>query len=177
MLENFLQLVKDNANDDIINNIEIPNEKNEMAVNETANSLFEGLKQQVNGGNLQDVLQMFNSGGNLGTSGNPIMNNLTSGVAGKLMQKLGISNEAAMSVVSGILPKVMNSFVNKTNDPNDSSFNLGEIINSLTGGKAGGFDLSTIGYMISGNSTDNTTENKDQNELDGIGSILGKLFK
>lgn len=173
MLENLLQLVKDNANDDIINNAHIPNEKNDHVVEETANSLFEGLKEQANGGHMQDLLQMFQSGGNLGTSGNPIMNNLTSGVAGNLMQKLGISNEAAMSVVAGILPKVMNSFVNKTNDPNDSSFNLGGILGSLTGGKTNGMDLSAIGSMFSGGN-----DAGGEKPLGGaLGGLLGKLFK
>ena len=173
MLENLLQLVKDNANDDIINNAHIPNEKNDHAVEETANSLFEGLKEQANGGHMQDLLQMFQSGGNLGTSGNPIMNNLTSGVAGNLMQKLGISNEAAMSVVAGILPKVMNSFVNKTNDPNDSSFDLGGILGSLTGGKTNGMDLSAIGSMFSGGN-----DAGGEKPLGGaLGGLLCKLFK
>ena len=173
MLENLLQLVKDNANDDIINNAHIPNEKNDHVVEETANSLFEGLKEQANGGHMQDLLQMFQSGGNLGTSGNPVMNNLTSGVAGNLMQKLGISNEAAMSVVAGILPKVMNSFVNKTNDPNDSSFNLGGILGSLTGGKTNGMDLSAIGSMFSGGN-----DAGGEKPLGGaLGGLLGKLFK
>ena len=173
MLENLLQLVKDNANDDIINNAHIPNEKNDHVVEETANSLFEGLKEQANGGHMQDLLQMFQSGGNLGTSGNPVMNNLTSGVAGNLMQKLGISNEAAMSVVAGILPKVMNSFVNKTNDPNDSSFNLGGILGTLTGGKTNGMDLSAIGSMFSGGN-----DAGGEKPLGGaLGGLLGKLFK
>ncbi len=173
MLENLLQLVKDNANDDIINNAHIPNEKNDHAVEETANSLFEGLKEQANGGHMQDLLQMFQSGGNLGTSGNPVMNKLTSGVAGNLMQKLGISNVAAMSVVAGILPKVMNSFVNKTNDPNDSSFDLGGILGTLTGGKTNGMDLSTIGSMFSGGN-----DAAGEKPLGGaLGGLLGKLFK
>lgn len=173
MLENLLQLVKDNANDDIINNAHIPNEKNDHVVEETANSLFEGLKEQANGSHMQDLLQMFQSGGNLGTSGNPVMNNLTSGVAGNLMQKLGISNEAAMSVVAGILPKVMNSFVNKTNDPNDSSFDLGGILGTLTGGKTNGMDLSAIGSMFSGGN-----DAGGEKPLGGaLGGLLGKLFK
>ena len=50
MFDNLLKLVQENAGDAIINNSAIPNEKNNLAVNETTASIFNTLKSQANGG-------------------------------------------------------------------------------------------------------------------------------
>lgn len=143
MLEQLLQLVKENAGDAIINNPAIPNENNDAAMETAANSLFDNLKGVASGGNLDGILNLFNQGGDV--SSNPLVNNLSSGVAGDLMKKFGLDPAAAGGIVQNLLPVVLNKLVNKTNDPNDSSIDLQGIIGSLTGGKGGG-----IGNLIKG---------------------------
>jgi uncharacterized protein YidB (DUF937 family) len=142
MLEQLLQLVKENAGDAIINNPVIPNEHNDAAIETAAGSLFDNLKGAAAGGNLDGIMNLFNQGGDV--SNNPLVNNLSSGVAGDLMKKFGLDSGVAGNIVQNLLPVVMNKLVNKTNDPNDSSFDLQGIIGSLTGGSGG------IGNMIKG---------------------------
>lgn len=142
MFEQLLQLVKENAGDAIINNPAIPNEHNDAAIETAAGSLFDNLKGAAAGGNLDGIMNLFNQGGDV--SNNPLVNNLSSGVAGDLMKKFGLDSGAAGNIVQSLLPVVMNKLVNKTNDPGDSSFDLQGIIGSLTGGSGG------IGNMIKG---------------------------
>lgn len=142
MLEQLLQLVKENAGDAIINNPAIPNEHNDAAIETAAGSLFDNLKGAAAGGNLDSIMNLFNQGGDI--SSNPLVNNLSSGVAGDLMKKFGLDQGAAGNIVQNLLPVVMDKLVKKTNDPNDSSFDLQGIIGSLTGGSGG------IGNLIKG---------------------------
>jgi hypothetical protein len=135
MFENLLNLVKENAGDAIINNPAIPNEKNNEAINTTTNSIVETLKSQVTSGNISAITDMF-KGGNVNVSG--INSSVQNNVATDLMKKFGIDNAQASNIASTLLPKVMEQFVSKTNDPNDKSFDLTSIMSSLGGGDAAG---------------------------------------
>ena len=52
------------------------------------------------------------------------------------MKKFNLDQTTATNIASSLLPKVMDSFVKKTNDPNDNSFDLQGIMKSL-GGNSG----------------------------------------
>lgn len=149
MFDQLLQLVKENAGEAIINNPAIPNEQNDAAVETTTGSIMDHLKGLAGGGNLDSVMSLFQGGGNAAAS--PLVNNISSGVAGDLMKKFGIDQSSATNIVQQLIPVVMNKFVNKTNDPNDNSFDLQGIIGSLTGGqKGGGGILNSIKGLFGG---------------------------
>jgi len=59
MLENLLNLVKEQAGDAIINNPAIPNERNEEAIAATGNSITSGLQSMIAGGGAKDVLRLL----------------------------------------------------------------------------------------------------------------------
>jgi uncharacterized protein YidB (DUF937 family) len=147
MLENLLKLVKENAGDAIINNPAIPNVQNDAAIETATNSIFKALQGSIKSGGLNSIKDLFQSGSNI--AGNPVMNNLSSNVGGDLMAKFGLDKGAAANIVSSLLPKVMGQLVNKTNDPNDNSFDLDGIIGALSGGKGktGGI-LGTLGNLF-----------------------------
>jgi hypothetical protein len=136
MLEQLLQLVKENAGEAIVNNPAIPNEQNDAAIKTATDSIFSGLKKIAGGGNLDSILGLFQGSGDL--TSHPAVNNISGNVAGDLMKKFGLDKAAAAGIVQQLLPVVMNKLVHKTNDPNDNSFNLQDIIGSLTGGTKGG---------------------------------------
>lgn len=136
MLENLLQLVKENAGEAIINNPAVPNELNDSAIESTAGSIFESLKTQFAGGGGMDMVTNLFQGDQNGSS-SPMASGMLNDTISGLVSKLGISQETAAGVVSQILPKVMDSLKTKTNDPNDNSFDLEGIIGSLAGGESG----------------------------------------
>jgi len=150
MLENLLNLVRENAGDAIVNNPAIPNHRNEEAIMEASNSIAGGLQNMLGGGGLTDVLKLFgNKGGDLNS--NPVTQNLSGGVIQNLMNKFGLDQGAASNIAGGLLPSVLQSLVQKTNDPNDSSFDIQGIFNSLSGGRTGGLDVQgMLGKVTSG---------------------------
>ncbi len=131
MLNQLLNLVKEHAGDAIVNNPAIPNESNNEAITATAESLLNNLMSQAQGRGLENIVSLF-QGGNAGN--NSFINNITSNVAGDLMKKFGINNAVAQGIVSSLIPIVINKLVHKTNDQNDNSLNINNVISELSGG-------------------------------------------
>ena len=160
MIDQLMKLVRENAGNEIINNPAIPNEKNEEAVQEVGQSIIGGLKDQISGGNIQEMMSMFSGGA--ATGSNPVVSQLISKVAAGLASKIGISPQVATQIAAGILPKVLNQFVDKTKDPNDKDFDLQDVLSNLGGGN------SNIGDLISGMT--------GSSGKGGLGGALGKMF-
>lgn len=135
MFENLLKLVQEHAGDAIINNPAIPNEKNDAAIGAASEGIVDHLKNLGANGGIEKVMGMF-KGGNI--ANNPEIANIAGSVAGKLVSNFGIDASQAEGIVKNLVPQVMDKFVNKTNDPNDSSFDLQDILGSIGGGNAGG---------------------------------------
>jgi uncharacterized protein (DUF2267 family) len=131
MINNLINLVKEHADDAIINNSAIPNEKNNEAINSTANSIFNVLKNQASGGNLNNVMGMFNN------SSSNLNSTISNNVVTDLMQKFNLDNTQANQIAGNLIPKVLDSFVKKTNDPNDNSFDLQDILKNIGGSNSG----------------------------------------
>jgi uncharacterized protein YidB (DUF937 family) len=153
MLENLKDLVKQYAGDAIINNPAIPNERNDEAVAATSNSIVTGLKDAVAKGNISDVMNMFNNKAQE-PADTAIGENIKGNVVQELMQKFGLDQGKATGIASSLLPGLLRKFVQKTNDPNDKTFDLNSMIGSLTGGGSGiGGDL--LKNVTGGNNNSN----------------------
>lgn len=149
MLEQLLNLVKENAGEAVVNNPAVPNEQNEGILQEAVSSITGGLKDQLAGGGAQDVLKTL--GGQAGAAaGNPVVDNISEKFITNIVEKFGVNPQTAQSIASSVIPAVMGSLVNKTNDPNDSSFDLGGILSHLSGGKTSGLNLGGILQSLSG---------------------------
>jgi hypothetical protein len=140
MLDQLIKLVEQNAGKAIVQNKAIPDQFNQAAIKTVAEQIFNGLKGQASQGNIQQIAGMFQGGKS--AANNPIVSQLISSVAGTVATKFGIPKQAAESMASSLLPTVMNQLVTKTNDPKDSSFDLGGIMKSVTGNKS--FDVSSV---------------------------------
>ncbi len=141
MLENLLDLVKKHAGNAIVNNPDIPNERNDEAIQETSSSITSSLQNILSQGGLSNVLKMF-SGGDVNNSS--AIQNISGGLIEKLKEKFGLDHQQASNVADQVVPNVMNEMVSKTNDPNDSSFDIQGIFNKLSGGKTGGFNIQGL---------------------------------
>jgi len=141
MFEQLLSLVKENAGNDIINNNAIPDERNDEAVEVATQSISETFQSAIQGGNVNEVMQQF-----------------------------GLSNAQAGSIASSLIPMVLNKLTHKTNDPNDSSFDLSSILSHFGGGN---FD---VGSVLSQFGLGNNNKNSGDNKGGGLGDVLGGLF-
>ena len=148
MLDQLFNLVKQNAGDAIISNPAIPNERNEEAIDEASNSITGGLQDMISGGKIQDVLQMF--AGKQDVANSPAASQLSDGFMKNLMDKFGLDRSSAADVSGKLVPNVLQNMVAKTNDPNDSSFDIQGIFNNLSGGSTSGFNMQALLNKLKG---------------------------
>lgn len=110
----------------------------------------------VAGGGAQSLLNLFGSGGSDKKSllSNPIVSMMMGHFAGKLMNKFNLNNSQANNLSGSLIPNVLGSLINKTNDPADQGFSLEKLLGSITGNK--------------------TVNSEDENTV-GIGGLLKQL--
>jgi len=165
MIDQLTKLVEQYAGEAIVQNKEVPDQFNNSAIQDVAQQIFGGLQNQVGQGNLQEVTAMF--GGSSGSlTGNPMVGQMITNIAGSLASKFGVSPQAAQSIAGSLIPQVMNQFINKTNDPNDPDFDLQDMMRSFSGNS--GLDIGDLmGKATAGSSSQASGD---------LGGMLGKIF-
>ena len=139
MLEELFNLVKGSATETVVNNPDVPNEHNNAVIAEATNTVASGLRNMVAGGGLQNILSLFSGGqqqNGKSLLNNPIVNMMIGHFASKLSGKYGLGGDQAGNVANNLIPNVISNLINKTNDPNDSSFSIEGLLNSITGGQS-----------------------------------------
>lgn len=122
-------------------------------------STIDGLKEQVTGGNLSGVMDLFNGKSDTSTS-NPVVGGIANNFIGNLVSKLGISEGIASKVSDMIIPFIMSKFGSKeTGEAKEGS----DLMDMLGGGGIAG----ALGGLFGGG------DKKDGDDKDG--GILGKL--
>ena len=165
MLENLIQLVRDNVQESVVNNNEIPNEKNDEVIHAASTSIFDTLKDKLASGNASELANIFNNGN---AENSPVSQQAAGNFTDKLAG-MGINANTAKTVAASVIPMIIAKLTKKTADPSDSSFNIKDILGSLTGGSgAGGLDLGSVMGMFNGSGNDG---NKQQ----GGGDTMDKL--
>lgn len=129
-----MNLVQQNAGSAIVNNPAIPNQQNNAVMETVTQSIMHGLGQQAQGGGLGNLLNMFTGGQGANITDHPVTTGVQSNVQEDLMSKLGISPQVASMVAAAVVPMVLNKFMHKAADPNDSSVDAGSLMSSLGGG-------------------------------------------
>ena len=184
MFEQLTQLVQQFGNDAVVKNDAIPNEQNEAVMNEASSSILSGLQKMVSEGGVEQLAGLFN-GNNATNTSNPAVQQLTEQLTGNLGSKFGLSNEVASGVAGSMIPKILGSLIGKAKDPNDSSFNISDLVSAISGGGANsgimdaiskyggqfGLDQNADGKVDMSDAIDAVTKNSG-----GVGGLLGKLF-
>ncbi len=137
MLKELFDLVKGEATETVINNPDVPNQYNNDVVAEATNTVASGLRNLVAGGGTQNVLSLF--GGNTNKKSllsNPIVSMMMGHFASKLMNKFRMGPSQANNLSGNLIPNVLGTLINKSNDPNDSAFSLEKLLASITGGRS-----------------------------------------
>ena len=139
MLDQLIKLVRENAGNAIENNPDIPADKKQEAVNAAGSSISTGLQDMLSKGGIKDILKLFS--GKADVNASPVTQHVNSSLTENLSSKLGIPAAQAGGIASSIIPSVLGNLVSKTNDPNDSSFNIQDIFNQFSGGKTSGMEI------------------------------------
>ncbi|MFN8310790.1 MAG: hypothetical protein U0T73_12580 [Chitinophagales bacterium] len=179
MFEELVQLVTQQAQDQIVKNDAIPNEHNEGAINEVAGAIKNGLAGQLGSGNLGGVMELFGGkGGDMAS--NPIVQNIVQSAAAGIASKFNVDPSKAQSIATSLIPQVMSHFTQQTADPNNSTFNMNQVVQSLGGGTAGGVDFNDLlGKVQSGSGIDVAGIAKQVmgGQSGGIGGLLSGFLK
>ena len=168
MLENLLNLVKEYAQENVVDNPGVPNEQNDEVVAEATHAVAGGLQNALANGQAEDVLALFNSKSSAQVMSSPVAQNIQGGFLDSITSKLGISKGVAIGLASTLIPIVISKLVKRSSDPNNSSFDIGGIISSLTGGggnSAGGGIGSLISQFTGGGNSGGG----------GIGSLISQF--
>jgi len=184
MFEQLTQLVQQYGGDAVVNNSAIPNEHNEAVVAETGNSIFAGLQKIASEGGGEQLAGLFNGSTPIDNS-NPVVQQISQQLTGSLSEKFGLSSTDSSNVASSMIPQVLNSLVNKAKDPNDDSFQISDIINSISGnsGQASGIMDTISKYGMQFGLDQNADGKVDVADVlvvtkskGGISGFIGKLF-
>lgn len=129
MFDEILKMVKDHlGNDPQITSV-VPADQQDALHNEVAAHLTDGLKNQATalggaGGLLSSLQKSL-------TSGSPVVGAIEGGLVSSLASKFGFS-PLITGAIAGALPGLLQKFVHKANDPNDSSITHESIDQSLS---------------------------------------------
>ena len=162
MLEQLMKIVEQHAQESIVQNSAIPNQFNNAAIKEVSNQIFNNLKGQVNQGNMQQIIAMFQAGGGRAVAQHPVVSSIILSVTSSLASKFTLPADVAQNVANQMVPSVINQVIRKTNDLRDIDFDLQQMMRGMSGNNS----LDITGML--GQSPKSTIGN--------IGNVLGKLF-
>ncbi|MCF0040463.1 hypothetical protein [Dyadobacter fanqingshengii] len=138
MLDELFNLIKQNGQQAVVENSEVPNEHNDAVMQEAQSSIVDGLS------NIKEpdqVNSLFESVQNGQTESNPAVQQISNNFTGNIMQKFGINGSTAASIASAIIPVVLAKMANRGGQGGAGGLDLGGLLGSLTGGRFGGGNL------------------------------------
>lgn len=153
MLEQLLDLIKQHGQDSVVQNPAISNEQNSQVLSEAGNSIMSGLQGALAGGGLSQVMKLFSGGGGAGAGSildNPLVQNIMQSFTGKLTSQFQLNPAHASQVSSNLIPQVLQGLSGKVADPNDTSLDINSVMQSLTGGQAGGINFQDLMQKFQG---------------------------
>lgn len=167
MLDQLMQIVQQQGQSLVVENNEVPDEKNEAVMAEARDSIFNGLQKMMAEGKTDELTSLLKGGSSI-TDDNAVMGLLSGDFIEKVTNKLGIDKNTAMSIAKQLIPLVLSKLTNKAKDPNDNSIDFGNILSSLRGGQGGGMAgaAGQIGNML-GLDKDNDGDT-DLNDIMGM---------
>lgn len=136
MIEQLFSLIQNESQKEIINNPEIPNEQNGLAVGLATESIFGGLQNVLANGGLEQVMGLFGGGQNGINANNPLVGGIVQNLIGQFMTRLGLSQSSASNIAGTLIPMVLGQLVGKTTSTENNGFDINGLLGSLLGGKS-----------------------------------------
>jgi hypothetical protein len=129
MFDEILKMVKDHLGNNTQVSSAIPADQQDAVHNEIASHVTNELKNQaVVQGGAEGLLAKLQQGI---ASGSPVVSAIEGGLAGSLLSRFGLSPMVTGAIVA-TLPGLLQKFVHKANDPNDTSVTKESIDQSLS---------------------------------------------
>lgn len=157
MINALFDFIKSNAQNEVINNPEVPNEMNDGVIEVAHDTIITGL-QGLDAQSLA-ALQSEAQSGNLDIN-NPQINQFSSNLSGNLMEKLGLNSGIAKTIAVALIPLLLKKLLGNSGNaaPSNNGFSLDGILGNILGG---------------GNSTPSNSGGGMLDNLSNIGAKLG----
>jgi hypothetical protein len=126
MFGDLMKIIQNSGLDSVINNPAVPNQHNDGVLNEAGSSIMDTVKGMLANGQADQVMQLAKD------PNGPAAQIMQNGFVQNIMQKFGISNEAAQNIAGSLIPQVMAQ--------------LGQ--GGSAGNATGGFNLSNLTSML-----------------------------
>lgn len=159
MLTQLQNLVEQSAQRQVVENQSIPNQLNGAVIREVSTQIFNGMKEEVVKGRIQEIVTMFHSPEKK-IGSHPLVTSIVSSASSSLTEKFGISAQDSQKVASSLVPEVVNQVVKRSKDPRDIDFDLQQMIRGMSGNQS--LDISKM---------------MPQEQKSALGGMFGKLFK
>ena len=150
MLENLFNLIKEAGQEQVVENPDIPAEHNDAVLAEASHAVAGTMQDALANGQGEEVQKMFEGKSSSQIMSNPVAQTMQGSFIDRITSKLGISKNVAMGLAATLIPIVISKLVKRTNStaPQDSGFNFGSLISSLTGGGGFGGNNSGLGGLL-----------------------------
>jgi nucleoid DNA-binding protein len=157
MLDQLIALGKEQLSGQLQQQAGLQSNQVNQALDVTQNSLTSSLISQVAGGNVGQIMSLFN-GQAAATASNPVVSGMITNLAGDLAAKVGINPQTAQTAANVIVPFIMQKFASSESG---TANNEGDLLDKL--GISGNDAIAGIAKSFLGNS--------------GGGDLLGGLSK
>lgn len=177
MIENLIHLVESHAADLIVHNPDVPDRFNQDAIHASAASIEETLKNSLKSGDVSSLLSLL--GGKSSTTDHPLVGQMVESLQNKLSTQFDVAPQSAKSIAAALIPQILASLVQKTNNPQDPSFSLEGIFHHLTDGRSQGTDLSSLVEKLDMNGDGQVNLQDVVAKFTGssmLSSLVGKVF-
>jgi len=110
MLDQLIKFAKDQLGDQFNSNNQLDSNQQNEVFNTAQSSIMETIKNQIGGGNIGGLMNLFNGQDDPNAQVNPIAGQAQQNVVTSLMDKLGLDEGKASGIAAQIIPAVMQRF-------------------------------------------------------------------
>lgn len=148
MLEKLMESLKSEVGGQIINQTKLPAGNLDKVFSIIGDVTKKEVSQQMVGGGISNVMNLFSKQQN-NTGANLLQSNITSGVIGSLVSKLGLSQDISRSIAQIAVPALINMITKKNSvTPDDDPSPLKDIFGGSAKGGIGGIAKNLLGKFL-----------------------------
>jgi hypothetical protein len=152
MLDELMRMAQQYAPQVLENNQEVQTTQQGAIAQEASTSMFTGMQELLRTGG-PGAIKGLMEGAQSQDPENPQMQQVSQHFENNLTQKMGISSGMAKTIGMALIPMLLSKLFNRTKDPNDTGFNIQDMLGSLMGGGAAGGLGGMLGGMLGGGNT------------------------
>lgn len=148
MLEQLLGTLKSEVGGQILSQTKLPANNLDKVFSIIGDVTKKEVTGQMLGGGLGNVMNLFSKQPN-NAAANSIQSNITSGVIGGLISKLGLSQQMSNSIAQIAIPALINMITHKNSaTPDDDPSPLNDIFGGAKKAALGGFAKNLLGKFL-----------------------------